>query len=160
MDDRTMETQADHPRVVAVPPLVYLVGLILGGILELLVPWRGPAPVWRFTIGPALVVLGLVLSGLALREFRRAGTHVEVYLPSTALVTSGPYRFTRNPIYLGMTLGSAGVAILLHSLWMLAMLVPVLSVVHVGVVLREEEYLGGKFGEAYRQYVASVRRWV
>ncbi len=165
MADGTIEAQAekaaaDHPRVVAVPPLVYLAGLVVGGILEWLRPSWGLTPVWRFSIGPVLVIIGLVLAGAALREFRRAGTHVEPYLPTTALVTAGPYRLTRNPIYLGMTLGAAGVAVLLHSLWMLAMLVPVLLIMHFGVVLREEEYLAGKFGEVYSRYMASVRRWI
>ncbi len=73
---------------------------------------------------------------------------------------SGPYRFTRNPIYLGMTIIFTGIAIAADSIWVLALLVPVLVIMNIGVIMREERYLEGKFGEDYRQYKASVRRWL
>ncbi len=82
------------------------------------------------------------------------------HLPTTAIVETGPYRFTRNPIYLGMFLGLVGLAIAFDSLWLLVMLVPFTLAIRYGVVAREEAYLERKFGDAYRQYRARVRRWV
>ena len=79
---------------------------------------------------------------------------------STTIVDSGPYRFTRNPIYLGMVLGLIGLAIAFNSLWLLLTLVPFALVIRYGVVAREEAYLERKFGDVYRRYRARVRRWL
>ena len=81
-------------------------------------------------------------------------------MPTTAIVEAGPYRFTRNPIYLGMFLGLVGLAIGFDSLWLLATLVPFALVIRYGVVAREEAYLERKFGDAYRHYRTRVRRWL
>ncbi len=156
----TPETRKDHPHVVALPPLIYVAFLILGLILEFF--WRTPiraAPV-RVTVGPLLIIAGLLLGVRAVREFQRAGTNFEVYRPATALVATGPYRWTRNPIYLGFAVAYVGAALLAASQWVLGLLVPLLVVVHYGVILREEQYLTAKFGTAYHRYQASVRRWV
>ncbi len=80
--------------------------------------------------------------------------------PTTTIVDSGPYRLTRNPIYLGMMLGLIGVAIALNSLWLLLTLVPFALVIRYGVVAREEAYLERKFGDVYRRYRARIRRWL
>ena len=150
----------DHPQVVALPPLIYAgafgVGLILEGIMRTDVP----GPVLRFGLGGLLLFFGLALMAVALLAFRAVGTHVEVYLPTTTLVTTGPYRLTRHPIYLGMTSAYLGAGLLTDSLWVLLLVVPALGVMHYGVVLREEVYLAGKFGARYRDYILSVRRWM
>jgi protein-S-isoprenylcysteine O-methyltransferase Ste14 len=90
----------------------------------------------------------------------RAGSNVPTSMPTTTIVDTGPYRFTRNPIYLAMMLALAGLAIAFDSLWILLTLVPFALVIGYGVVAREEAYLERKFGEAYRRYRARVRRWV
>jgi len=80
--------------------------------------------------------------------------------PTTALVTEGPFRYSRNPIYLALTLLYVGVALLINALWILLLVVPAVLVLRYGVIAREEAYLTRKFGEAYRQYMAQVRRWL
>jgi protein-S-isoprenylcysteine O-methyltransferase Ste14 len=97
---------------------------------------------------------------LSVREFRRAGTSVIPGEPSTVLLESGPYRFTRNPIYIGFVIFYFGLAIMLTSAWMLVLLIPVLIILQRGVVEREEAYLQAKFGAAYRKYQARVPRWL
>jgi protein-S-isoprenylcysteine O-methyltransferase Ste14 len=104
--------------------------------------------------------LGAVLMISALRAFSRAGTPVDPYEPARALATDGPYRFTRNPIYLGFALVYLGFAIVLNALWAVALLPVVVVVVDRGVIAREERYLERRFGEDYRAYKAHVRRWV
>jgi protein-S-isoprenylcysteine O-methyltransferase Ste14 len=89
-----------------------------------------------------------------------AGSNVPTRLPTTTIVDTGPYRFTRNPIYLGMVLGLIGLAIASNSLWLLLTLVPFVLVIRYGVVAREEAYLQRKFGDAYRRYRSRVRRWL
>lgn len=95
-----------------------------------------------------------------MQMFRRAGTHVAPGQPAAALVTAGPYRFTRNPIYIGFVLVYFGLSIVLTSVWILLLLLPVVLILQRGVVLREEAYLERKFGEAYRAYTARVPRWL
>ncbi|MGQ0571473.1 MAG: methyltransferase family protein [Armatimonadota bacterium] len=113
----------------------------------------------RFPLGILLGALGLGFMAAALRAFRHAGTNVETDRPATALVTAGPYRSSRNPIYLSLTFIYAAIGIAANSLWTLVLLVPLLAIMHYGVILREERYLERKFGEAYRRYTSSVRRW-
>jgi len=157
---KTPVGEPDTAGVVARPPLVFL-GSILAGLglhrgwpLPLLP--AGPHPAW----GGVLIVGALVLFVLAVRELRRAGTGVRTSHPTTALVQRGPYRLSRNPIYLAFVLLQLGVAVLVNSAWVLGMAIPALAVVRYGVIGREEAYLERKFGDAYRRYARSVRRWL
>ena len=90
---------------------------------------------------------------------RRAGTNIRPDRPATVIVTDGPFRFSRNPLYLSLTLVYVGIASMMNALWPLLLLVPLLLIVQRGVVLREERYLEAKFGETYRSYKTRVRRW-
>jgi protein-S-isoprenylcysteine O-methyltransferase Ste14 len=90
----------------------------------------------------------------------RVGTNVNPTLPSTALVEAGPFRFSRNPLYVALTFMYVGLALLANALWVLALIVPVMVLMHYGVVRREERYLEAKFGDAYRDYRSRVRRYL
>jgi protein-S-isoprenylcysteine O-methyltransferase Ste14 len=89
-----------------------------------------------------------------------AGTNIDPTLPTTAVVASGPFHFSRNPLYVALTLVYLGLTLLANTQWGLVMLVPLLFVMHRGVVLREERYLEQKFGETYRAYRRKVRRYL
>ena len=89
-----------------------------------------------------------------------AGTNINPALPATTIVSSGPFRFSRNPLYLCLTLMYLGLTLAVNTWWGIAVLVPLIIVMHFGVVLREERYLEQKFGESYRQYRSSVRRYL
>ncbi len=102
----------------------------------------------------------MVLGFAAFRQFRRHNTSVKPHEPSTALITRGPYRYSRNPIYLALGLLYAGIGIAADSPWTLALLVPALVVMHYGVIIREERYLERKFADAYRRYKSTTRRWL
>jgi protein-S-isoprenylcysteine O-methyltransferase Ste14 len=155
-----MRERPDTAGVIAPPPLVYLAGLAAGLVLEVLLPSASlPGPL-RWPIGAVLVVGGLLLARSFIVAFARAHTAVEPWKPTTAIVTDGPYRFTRNPAYLGMALAYAGIAVLLSALWPLATLVPTLIVIDRAVIAREERYLEGKFGADYTGYKRRVRRWL
>ena len=108
-------------------------------------------PSWKsIALGAVLIVPGLLVRALASGHVRK----------NEALATSGPYAYTRNPLYLGSTLVYLGLSVAAGSLWAIILLVPLLWVINVGVVAREERYLERKFGNAYRTYKARVRRWV
>ena len=146
--------------VVALPPLIYAVGLGAGFLLDWLLPSIELAGILRWGLGGALCAAGAGLQTWFIFDFRRADTPVDPYSPTTALVTSGPYRFTRNPAYLGLTFLCAGIALLADTPWAFATLVPALAVVNWGVIKREERYLEELFGEEYRRFKARTRRWI
>lgn len=165
-DDRTTghdTAPRDTPGVVAPPPLIYLAGLALGLGADWLLalpglPERDAAGgLW---LGLALGAFGLILIFWAGGRFIRAGTPLPPYRPATALVTEGPYRRSRNPIYLGMAFIYLGVVCATASLGALVLLPLVILVMEFGVIRREERYLEARFGEAYRTYKSEVRRWI
>ena len=143
------------------PPLAWGLAIITGLALNWLVPLPFlPADLPAGWPGAMVFVLALALGVWAVVTITRAGSNVPTNLPSTTLVESGPYRFTRNPIYLGMLLSLIGLAIAFNNLWLLTMLVPFALVLRYGVVAREEVYLERKFGDVYRGYRSRVRRWL
>ncbi|MGQ0657071.1 MAG: methyltransferase family protein [Chromatiales bacterium] len=150
----------DNAGVVAPPPLIYLAAVLAGyGLSWVLpaLPWLSSLP---RSLGASIVILGVVLLAWGFIALSRAGTAVNPYQPTTALVTQGPYRYSRNPLYVALTLLHAGFALWLHDAWILLTVIPAVLVVHYGVVLREERYLLQKFGEAYRSYQSQARRWL
>ena len=150
----------DRSGVRVPPPLVYLAGFLVGLGLEIAFPVDG-LPLGLALAG-AVVGIGLfvALDSSAMQRFRRAGTNVIPFRPTTAIVTSGPYRFTRNPMYVGMACLYAGLALAFGVIWALAILPAVLLFIDRQVIAREERYLEGKFGEEYLAYKRRVRRWV
>jgi protein-S-isoprenylcysteine O-methyltransferase Ste14 len=156
----TLGVPRDTPGVIAPPPLIFLAGLAIGLGLEELLPSASLPETLRAALGGALLGAGVILIGSFVTAFKRASTNVRPDRPTTAIVSTGPFRFTRNPGYLGMAAIFAGIALLGGALWALAMLVPTLLVIDRGVIAREERYLEGKFGAEYRDYKARVRRWL
>jgi protein-S-isoprenylcysteine O-methyltransferase Ste14 len=156
MDDTT-----DTAQVIVRPPLAWGLAAIVGLALNWLAPLHFlPADLPAGWLGSAVFVLALALFAWAIVTMARGGSNVPTSLPTTTIVESGPYRFTRNPIYLSMFLGLIGLAIALDNLWLLLMLVPFALVIRYGVVAREEAYLERKFGDGYRSYRSRVRRWL
>jgi protein-S-isoprenylcysteine O-methyltransferase Ste14 len=156
-----MSVTADTARVIVRPPLAWALAVIAGFALNWLMPLPFlPAAVPAGWVGGAVFVVALALAVWAITTLARAGSNVPTNMPTTSIVDTGPYHFTRNPIYLGMMLGHVGLAIAFDSLWLLVTLVPFALIIRYGVVAREEAYLERKFGEVYRRYRARVRRWL
>jgi len=156
----TSLNHTDSAKVIAPPPLIYLSGVGLGFVLEALLP-SASLPGWlRWGIGGALLLVGIALARAFFRALVAGGTTVSPYGASKALVTSGPYRFSRNPGYLGMALAFAGISLMSSAVWSLIALVPTLAVIEFGVIHREEAYLERTFGTDYRAYRARTRRWL
>ena len=151
---------SDTAQIIVLPPLVYGAAFIMGLLLHLVFPLHILPTTLARGIGVVCVLVSLPLALATLRVLSRAHTPVDPMKPTTALVTEGPFRYSRNPIYLALTLLYLGVAFLVNALWILLLVVPVLLVIRYGVIAREEAYLTRKFGDAYRQYTAQVRRWL
>ena len=146
----------DSPRVFLPPPLIFG-GLLALGLLLDSDPLRfGPASI----LGIALGVGGVVLIALALGLFRSSETRPEPWQPASSLVNRGIYRFTRNPMYLGMAMLSLGIAMAFTSVPGVVLVAVALIIVDRVVVTREEAYLKRRFGQDYIAYMASVRRWL
>jgi len=150
----------DTAGVVAPPPLIYLAGLVVGFVLDALLP-QGELP-WpvRWILGSVLVLAGVALLASFNTAFTRRGTAVDPWKPTTAIVTTGPYRITRNPAYLGMALLYIGITLLAAAPWALLGLPIVVVVIDRMVIAREERYLERKFGREYLDYKETVRRWI
>src|SRR5262244_3066430 len=137
-----MDDAADTAQVIIRPPLAWGLAVIAGLALDWLVPLPFlPAGLAAGWLGAMVFVLALALVAWAIVTITRAGSNVPTNLPTTAIAESGPYRFTRNPIYLSMFLALIGLAIAFDNLWLVMMLVPFALVIRYGVVAREEAYL-------------------
>lgn len=155
-----LEYEDDIPHVIAPPPLIYLVPLIGALLLD----FRMPRPLltfpWTLIAGLLLIVSSGVFLAPAMAAFRAAKTKPQPWKPTTALVAAGPYRITRNPMYVAFTLLYAGIALWMNTVWPFIVLPVVLVVMQFFVIHREERYLDRKFGDEYRAYRARVRRWI
>jgi protein-S-isoprenylcysteine O-methyltransferase Ste14 len=161
----TMPRESDHREETANlgvfrPPLIYGASIALGWVFQ----WMWPRPLLSGValgfLGSALVVASLLLFGASVQRFRAAGTPVPARKPTTAIVRSGPYRFSRNPIYLAFSMLQLGIAVWVNSWWLVATLAAAIALVQYVVIPREELYLEARFGAEYRDYKASVRRWL
>jgi protein-S-isoprenylcysteine O-methyltransferase Ste14 len=151
---------SDTAQIIVLPPLVYGAAFVMGLLLHLGFPLHILPTTLARGIGVVCVLVSLPLALATLRVLSRAHTPVDPMKPTTALVTEGPFRSSRNPIYVALTLLYLGVAFLVNALWILLLVVPVLLVILYGVIAREEAYLTRKFSDAYRQYTTQVRRWL
>ncbi len=151
--------EPDRPGVIALPPLIYLGFFLFGLAADLVWPLPLLPQLVQYVVGLALIILSGVLIAWTLPMFRRADTSFDVRKPTTALIIEGPFRFSRNPAYLSLSLLYAGLAAAIDGLWIFVLLAPALVVMHYGVILREERYLERKFGDEYQKYKASARRW-
>jgi protein-S-isoprenylcysteine O-methyltransferase Ste14 len=158
--EQPTESERDTAGVVAPPPLIYLAGLAVGFGLEALLPGADVPAAVQWGLGGLLVVAGIALLASFNVAFSRKGTAVEPWKPTTAIVTTGPYRLTRNPAYLGMAVLYVGIAVMSSALWVLLPLPVVLTVVDRLVIAREERYLERRFGLEYLDFKAGVRRWI
>ncbi|MBA8904110.1 isoprenylcysteine carboxylmethyltransferase family protein [Phyllobacterium sp. P30BS-XVII] len=157
-----MAVETDSAGVRFPPPLIYLGGLLLGLAAERFVVLRTFGIDWRLlaVTGALLFVAGAAVMLAAAGLFRRLGTNAPPTRPTTLIVTTGPFRWTRNPMYLAMALIYAGLAIGFDRPIALGFLPLVLIIIQTQVIAREERYLERKFGDDYRRYKTEVRRWL
>jgi protein-S-isoprenylcysteine O-methyltransferase Ste14 len=142
------------------PPVVYLASIAAGLAIHLGWPLRLVPPGLSVPLGAATIAVAVVLFVAAVRSFRVAGTPVPGNLPTTTVVRTGPYRYSRNPIYLAFSLLQLGIAFLVNGLWLLVTLVPAVLLMSLVVIPREETFLEARFPTEYLPYKNSVRRWL
>lgn len=158
-----MSRADDSPRILFPPPLVYVLLAGAGFALDLAAPWRlagGGAARTLAVAGGVVLAAGIAFDFVSVALFLRAGTSPIPRRPASRIVATGPYRFTRNPMYLGMTLTVAGVGLLTNVGWILLAGLAAALVIDRAVIPREEAYLERRFGAAYVDYRRRVRRWL
>lgn len=151
---------SDKADVVALPPLIYGTALGLGLLIHFIFPIQflpGKIATW---LGILLILISIPIAGSAFRALGRSETTFDTRKSTTAIVTDGAFRYSRNPMYLSMTLLYLGITSLVNSLWVLLLVLPLLVMIQRGVIEREERYLERKFGEEYLRYKEQVRRWI
>jgi len=150
----------DHPGVIAFPPLIWLVNAVISVVVHLLMP----VPIMRYGVclvcGIIFIILASTLALSAFRTMKAAGTNILPSKPALTIVRSGPFRFTRNPMYLSLCLLQVALGFFLNDWITLLLVVPLALIFYYGVILREERYLSAKFGEPYLEYKREVRRWI
>jgi protein-S-isoprenylcysteine O-methyltransferase Ste14 len=163
MDQRASQNQHAAPLAanlgLARPPAIYLTAIVTGLALHFASPIPF-VPRWAMPFGALIAFLAATLFIWSIRTFRSASTPVPGNRPTTAIVKVGPYRFSRNPIYLAFSLFQIGIALGVNDAWILVTLLPAICVMSFVVIPREERYLEARFGEEYARYKASVRRWL
>ena len=152
--------ESDAPDVHVIPPLVYVIGLVVGLLISVWVPTKVVPGVLAWSLGGVLFVCGSALAGSAVMRFLSEGTTVRPDRAADKFVTAGPYRITRNPMYVGLAITYVGIAIADQSLWALVLLAVVLAIISRAVIAPEELFLSRRFGSEYLAYQKSVRRWL
>lgn len=161
----TDPTRPDSPRIYVPPPFLFVGVALLAFVAERTWHWPfpGPGPIadlLREVAGVALLGAGLLLDLVALLLFWRSRTSALPFRPAAAMVSGGPYRFTRNPMYLGLTLTTVGLGALLDVVWLAFAGVVAAVLVDRFVIPREERYLERRFGAEYHELKRRVRRWL
>lgn len=154
------ERQQQTPGTRLIPPLVYAVALLIGLGIEQLLPLVSLPTTWRAGLAVVLIALSVLLVAPAVMRFRKADTPFDVRKPATTLITDGPYRYSRNPGYVALTLLYLGLGVLFSSGWVCVLVVPTVVIINVAVVRKEEQHLESRFGEDYLRYKSTVRRWL
>lgn len=159
----TGEPTLDRASVRVFPPAIPLATILAGIVLERVVPLTRSIgwPAWTRIAGAAVIVGSIaVLGAWSVLLIRKSGQSENPWKPTTRIIADGPYRVTRNPMYLQMVLVCVGSAMVLHNLWIL-ILTPLCALALQQLAIRpEEEYLERKFGDEYLQYRVRVRRWL
>ena len=158
-DDRSDKAEVANLGIMR-PPWVYLGAIALGVLMHVALPVRLVSRAVSVPLGGTTVLVAIALFLSAVRTFRSAGTPVPGNRPTTTIVRTGPYRCSRNPIYLSFSLLQLGVAFWVNSLWLLVTLMPAVALMSFVVIPREEQYLTTRFPSDYLPYRASVRRWL
>ena len=155
-----MSGDDDAPNVKIIPPLIYLAGIVIGFLASIWMPTKVVPNSVAWTVGGILIFCGAVLAGSAILKFRDAGTTVRPDRGASTLVIAGPYKITRNPMYLGLALVYLGMTIAGQSVWALILLPVVLTVIRRRAIEPEEAFLEKRFGANYLSYKKKVRRWL
>jgi protein-S-isoprenylcysteine O-methyltransferase Ste14 len=155
-----MENQNDKAWFMPSPPILFIGAIIVGVVLNFLIPIEIILLSVRLFVGAPLFICFVIIASLTFRAFIKHGTGFDHKKPTVLIITSGPFRITRNPLYLSGIFLMLGAGLILNNIWVLGLTVPVVIALIYGMVIPEEKFLTEKFGKEYLRYKSSVRRWI
>ncbi|MFV2057557.1 MAG: isoprenylcysteine carboxylmethyltransferase family protein [Thiohalomonadales bacterium] len=152
----------NHPQIKIIPPILFAAYVGLGLLANSLFPYSaiGSGMTWLSVVAELMMLEAAIIIMMAMRSFRKSATPVATWKPAVSLLTTGIFRFSRNPIYLGMLLAYIGLALLLVNIWLLLLTIPLYLQLLQGVILKEEYYLAQTFAKDYLDYKTRVNRWI
>ena len=150
----------DHSGAITLPPVLFLTAFAVGLGLDHMWPASFLPEGIQVVLAAALMAASAIIVLFTARMFFKHDTTIHVHRATTALITGGPFKFSRNPAYVALVLLYLGAAVAVDSAWVVAMVVPAVAALHYGVIVREERYLERIFGDDYRWYRSRVRRWL
>lgn len=150
----------DTTQVTIPPPVIYFGCLFAGVAVDYIWPFPLLPKAMQYPLGVTVIGLSVLLFGWALIAFSRSNTSINHAKATTELISSGPFRFSRNPVYVSMSLLVIGIGITIDSIWVVGMVLPAITLTYYLIILKEEIYLERKFGDEYRSYKSKVRRWI
>lgn len=155
-----MYTMSDKSGAIASPALVYPIPLLSGLILQHVYPIQLLSYPFTWGIGSLLLLIGIILGTWAVKTFINEGTNIDIHKPALKIIEKGPYKITRNPMYLSLTIFYFSIAFFSNAAWIILIWPIPLLIIQLGVIKREERYLEKKFGSKYLTYKKKVRRWI
>ena len=157
--NKSTNSQPDHAQVITQPPVIYLGSILLGWLINKVFPMTISSGTWFKWVGVIFILIAIIIIALSRREFIKVNTSIRPDKSTTAIITTGPYKVSRNPLYTSLTLFHIALGIVFNNLWILFMVIPAIIMIVLGVITKEEKYLENKFGQQYLDYKSSVRRW-
>jgi len=158
------EKQSDNANVIVHPPLIFIIFFLVGLLLDYLYQYKlfpiDHRDLSLLIPGYIVIFISLIIVAASIQTLKKRNTTHKVSEPTTALVKTGIYQYTRNPIYLSVIILFIGISLLINSIIMLLLIIPMFIILNEGVVKREEKYLQSKFGDEYADYKNSVKRWI
>jgi len=142
------------------PPIFYVTALLIGLGLQYFFPIKFLSEVWKYSIGSALALSAGTIIPFVIIRYKKLKTPFDVRKPAKALITDGPNRYSRNPGYLSLTLLYLGIGFILNNIWIIGLSIPVILVMDLLVIRKEESHLEAVFGKEYLRYKSTVRRWI
>jgi protein-S-isoprenylcysteine O-methyltransferase Ste14 len=158
-----MNVDSAHKRSWEIVEVVFGIPFLVSIALHFIVPFSLSQGIFRqilIPVGSILIIIGIALVVVARREFAHFRQPTDPGHPTTQVVTTGVFAISRNPLYLGSVLVLFGIALALNMLWSLVMLLLSMILCHYILIIPEEQYLTAKFGDEYKEYAASVHRWL
>lgn len=159
LENKNMESSTNRPRIFVIPPVIYLICVFAGITAELLFPTEIHFIVSARIAGVVIFFIGFGIAYWSVKGMKKANTNVSPLKATTHLVTSGTFKFCRNPIYLGLAITIIGTAFVASNLWLFALLIVYIFWIHFGVIKPEENFLEQAFGDEYLSYKTQIGRW-
>lgn len=142
------------------PPLIFIIGMVIGYVIHYKFPISLEESIYMNLFGKFLITVAIIILSYVLYLFFKAKTHIEPWKPTSAIISTGLFAYSRNPIYAAFCVATVGLGLVFNNMWMVVSFIPSAIFVYHIAIKKEEQYLENKFGDEYLLYKQNVRRWL